>query len=126
MRLWMVMFFVMLGIVASGLYLQGSILKTTDHLSHTLDLVQEAVRNNQWHEALRHNHEVDEKWRKEQVKWSPFIHNHDLDVVVGHLARLKNYLETEEKGDALAEISMIKIQTVQLHDQEVLTLHNVL
>ncbi|HBN94887.1 MAG TPA: hypothetical protein DDZ66_01185, partial [Firmicutes bacterium] len=48
-----------------------------------------------------------------------------LDAVTVHLARLKSFLESEEKASALAELAEMEIQLVQLHKQEVLTLKNV-
>lgn len=125
MKLWIAMLFVMLAIIAGGMYMEHHILKTTDHLSQSLDLVQEAVRNDQWLDALTLSDQISKTWSKHQKYWGPFIHNHDLDVIAGHLARLKSYLETEEKGSSLAEISVLKIQLVQLHHQEVLTLQNI-
>lgn len=125
MKLWIVMFVLMIIIVLAGLFLEQSILKATDRLSHTLDLVKDAIRDNQWQEALRLWDQVDEKWFRQQASWSPFIHNHDLDAVTVHLARLKSFLENEEKASALAELAEMEIQLVQLHKQEVLTLKNV-
>ena len=121
MKLWIVMFVLMIIIVLAGLFLEQSILKATDRLSHTLDLVKDAIRDNQRQEALRLWDQVDEKWFRQQASWSPFIHNHDLDAVTVHLARLKS----EEKASALAELAEMEIQLVQLHKQEVLTLKNV-
>lgn len=126
MKLWIVMLLVMITIVVGGLFLELSILKATDRLSHTLDDVKAAVRNNQWQEALNLRDEIDEKWRLQQRRWGPFIHNHDLDVVTVHLARLKSFLESEDKALALAEVAEMEIHLVQLHKEEVLTWRNIL
>lgn len=125
MKLWVVMFIIMILIVVGGTYLEYSILKTTDHLSHLLDLVQEEVINNQWSDTIELCEEIENKWSTKQEIWSPFIDNHDLDVVANQFARLKAYLTAEEKGSSLAEISSIKLQLVQLHHQEILTLKNI-
>lgn len=126
MKLWTVMFLIMLVIIIGGLYMEKTILKTTNRFSESLKLVKEAVRNDQWSEALRLHDEIDADWRKQKEFWGPFIHNHDMDDITSHLARLKAYLEAMEKGSALAEITMIEIQLVELHQQEVLTWQNVL
>jgi hypothetical protein len=125
MKLWIVMFLIVVTIVVGGLFLENSILKATDRLSHTLDLVKDAVRNNQWQEALELHGQVDEKWHLQQDMWSPFIHNTDLASITVHLARLKSFLENKQTGLALAEIAEMEIQLVQLYEQEVLTLKNV-
>ncbi|HBN94888.1 MAG TPA: hypothetical protein DDZ66_01190, partial [Firmicutes bacterium] len=70
MKLWIVMFVLMIIIVLAGLFLEQSILKATDRLSHTLDLVKDAIRDNQWQEALRLWDQVDEKWFRQQASWS--------------------------------------------------------
>jgi len=125
MKLWIVMLLIMITIVVGGLFLENSILKATDRLSHTLDSVKDAVRNNQWQEALDLHDQVDEEWHLQQDKWSPFIHNTDLASITIHLARLKSFLENEQTGLALAEIAEMEIQLVQLYEQEVLTPKNV-
>ncbi len=126
MKLWTVLFLVMITIVVAGLLMQGSILKTTERISQDLDLIQEAVRNDQWQEAMKLRDEIAKEWQIQQQSWVPLLHNHDLDIITIHLARLKSFLETEEKGDALAEIAEMEIQLLQLHQEEVLTLRNVL
>lgn len=125
MKLWIVMFMIMIIIFVGGLFLEQSILKATDRLSHTLDLVKDAVRDNQWQKALTLRNQVDETWRLQQERWSPFIHNHDLDAITVYLARLQSFLESEEQAQALAEIVELEIQLVQLYKLEVLTPKNV-
>lgn len=126
MKLWISMLLIMSLIIAGGIVLEQAILKTTNQISRSLDAVKEAVRNDQWSEALKYVEAIEDKWRSVKEVWSPFIHNHDLDVVGLHMARLKMFLETREKGLALAEITNIEIELVLIHQQEVLTLNNVL
>lgn len=125
MKLWIVMSLVLISIVIGGLFLQQSILKTTDRISHNLDLVQGAVRNNQWREALAMRDKAEREWHLQKNRWTPLIHNHDLNTITIHLARLKSFLESEEEASALAEIAEMKLKLVQLHEQEVLTLENI-
>lgn len=105
--------------------MEQSILKATNRLSHTLDEIKVAVRNNQWQEALDLRGEIDVTWELQQGLWDPFIHNHDLDTITVHLARLKSFLESEDKALALAELAEMENQLMQLHKQEVLTVKNV-
>ena len=71
MKLWIVMSLVIIAIIVGGLFLQQSILKTTDRISRTLDLIQDAVRNNQWQEALALRDKVDHEWRLQENRWTP-------------------------------------------------------
>lgn len=125
MKLWIVILVVIIIIAAGGQWLEQSILKTTDHISRDLDAIKEAVRNDQWQAALRLHDQIDGTWVTQQESWSPLIHNHDLDAVTIHLARLRSFLESEERGLSLAEIAEMEIQFVQLYQQEVLTIKNV-
>ena len=125
MKLWIVMCIIIIAIIVGGLLLEQSILKAPDYLSHNLDAVKDAVRDNQWQVALDLRNKVDDKWSKQKEIWSPFIHNHDLNTITIHLTRLRSYLENEEKALSLAEISELEVLLVQLHGQEVLTLENI-
>lgn len=125
MKLWVVMFLVMAIILAGGTYIERSILKTTDNLSHKLDTLEEHVKAERWQEAKILCNEIDRYWSKQKEKWSPFIHNHELDTIAITFSRLVSLLESEEDSDALAEIAVVKVLLVQLHHQEVLTLQNI-
>lgn len=126
MKLWAAMLVVMVLIVLGGYYLESSILKTTDQISRTLNEVKESVRSDQWSAAERSTQKLDERWSACKGVWGPFIHNDDLETVTSHLARLRAFLEAQDKGAALAEITSIERQLVQLRQQEVLNLQNVL
>jgi hypothetical protein len=125
MKLWIVMSLVIIAIIVGGLFLQQSILKTTDRISRTLDLIQDAVRNNQGQEALALRDKVDHEWRLQENRWTPLIHNHELNTVTIHLARLKSFLASEDESSALAEIAEMRLKLIQLHEQEILTLENI-
>lgn len=126
MRLWIAILAVIVLIIAGGLWLEQSILKTTDHISRNLDLVKEAVRNSQWQTALEMYAQIETTWQMQKEHWTPLIHNHDIERVTIYLARLKGFLESEDQGPSLAEIAEMEIQLIQLHQQEVLTFKNVL
>ena len=126
MKLWITMFVVMVIIVVGGLYLENSILKTTNQISHTLNTIKDAVRNDQWSQALQSLDGLTERWSKLKETLSPFIHNHDLQTFTLHLARLKAYMETAERGSALAEITNLELQLIEIQQQEILSLKNVL
>lgn len=125
MKLWVVMFLVMVAIFAGGTYVEHSILKTTDTLSHKLDTLQGHVEAERWQEANPLCSEIDHYWSRQKEKWSPFIHNHELDTITTSFTRIVSLLKSEEQSDVLAEIAVVKVQLVQLHHQEVLTLKNV-
>lgn len=126
MKLWIIMLVVILSIIFGGLYMENFILKTTNRLSESLDQVKDAVKNDRWSEAMQHRDKIDEEWNTQRKVWDPFIHNHDLDTIVSHLSRLKVFVDTQEKPLALAEITMLEIELMKLHQQEVLTLQNIL
>lgn len=125
MRLWIILLLIIAGIIAAGTYLERSVLRTTDLISHKLDQIQSFVKENHWSKAQTLCEEVDKKWSDQKEAWSPFIHNQELDVVALHLARLLALIENQVQADALAEISVLKVQIVQLHHQEILTLQNI-
>lgn len=126
MKLWIIMLVVILSIIFGGLYMENFILKTTNRLSESLDQVKDAVKNDRWSEAMQHRDKIDEEWNTQRKVWDPFIHNHDLDTIVSHLSRLKVFVDTQEKPLALAEITVLEIELMKLHQQEVLTLQNIL
>lgn len=125
MRLWVVMLLVMLVIIAGGIFLERSILITTDSISRSLDAIEDYVSNGQWSEAEELCRKIDQDWARQTEVWKPFLHNEELDVVALDVARLLSLLENREKANALLKISVIKVQVVQLHHQEILTLQNI-
>lgn len=125
MRLWLAMLIIMAVVVAAGVYIEQQILKTTDNISTELDLVQKQAEAGAWPEAVRVCQQIEQRWSAQRELWSLFIHNHELDVVALYLARAVSLLQNRDLSAALAEINVIKVQLVQLHHQEVLTLQNI-
>ena len=125
MKLWVVMFVIMTVIIVSGVKLEHSLLTTTDRVSQSLSTIEEYIRADKWSEAERICRETSQDWGKIIHKWNPFLHNQELDLVAIDLARLLSLLENREKTDALVEIAGLKVQLVQLHHQEILTLQNI-
>ena len=52
------------------------------------------------------------------------IHNHELNTVTIHLARLKSFWQVK-MSPLPAEIAEMRLKLIQLHEQEILTLENV-
>lgn len=125
MKLWIILLVIIVAIVWGGIVIENSILKTTNQLSHELDSLQEHVKANRWDEARRICRGIDHYWSTQRKLWGPFIHNHDLDVIAENLAHIVSLLDSEEKSDVLAEIAVVKVRLVQLHNQEILTLENI-
>ena len=125
MKLWVVMFVIMTVIIVSGVKLEHSLLTTTDRVSQCLSSIEEYIRADKWSEAEKICRETSQDWGKIIHKWNPFLHNQELDLVAIALARLLSLLENREKTDALVEIAGLKVQLVQLHHQEILTLQNI-
>lgn len=125
MKLWVVMFVIMTVIIVSGVKLEHSLLTITDRVSQSLSTIEEYIRADKWSEAEKICRETSQDWGKIIHKWNPFLHNQELDLVAIDLARLLSLLENREKTDALVEIAGLKVQLVQLHHQEILTLQNI-
>ncbi len=125
MKHWVVMFVIMTVIIVSGVKLEHSLLTTTDRVSQSLSTIEEYIRADKWSEAEKICRETSQDWGKIIHKWNPFLHNQELDLVAIDLARLLSLLENREKTDALVEIAGLKVQLVQLHHQEILTLQNI-
>ena len=125
MKLWTVMFLIMVVIVGVGIYVEKLILKTTKHISIDLDQAQEFINEERWEDALRVTTHVQRQWLSVKQTWNPFIHNHELDNVELALGRVISYIRSHDQSLSLAEISQIKLQLLQIHHQEILTFQNI-
>ncbi len=125
MKLWIALFLLIVVIFISGIFVERSILKTTDTLSHELDLLQQHVKAERWQEARKLCGKIERFWSRQKHIWAPFIHNHELDTIAATFTRIVTLLENEEKSDTLVEIAVVKVLLVQLHHQEILTLQNI-
>ncbi|NLJ80113.1 MAG: DUF4363 family protein [Firmicutes bacterium] len=125
MRLWIALLLIMVIIIGTGIYIENQILNVTNLISKKIDLVQEQIKEDKWQEALELCRRIEKQWSAQRELWSLFIHNHELDIVALDLARAVSLIKERDQSAALAEISVIKVQLVQLHHQEVLTLQNI-
>lgn len=93
-------------------------------LSLSLSL-EESIKQNLWDEAENRFKKLDSAWQKTQSLWTVLLNHTEIDNIDLTLAKLEQYIKTQEQGLALAEISSLKLLIRHIPEKEKLTLENI-
>lgn len=93
-------------------------------LSLSLSL-EESIKQNLWDEAENRFKKLDSAWQKTKSLWTVLLNHTEIDNIDLTLAKLEQYIKTQEQGLALAEISSLKLLIRHIPEKEKLTLENI-
>ena len=103
-------------------YCEGSIASLTDVIHSQL---VESVRSDHWAAATASFDALDQRWHHDKQIYSLFLTETAILDIDYSMARLKAFLECENKDDSLAELSAISEQLKFLFLRERVGLQNV-
>ncbi|NLM38946.1 MAG: DUF4363 family protein [Firmicutes bacterium] len=126
MRLLVILTLIMVAIVGLGFYVEHGLSNLIEGVLSDLDEGESYLSTGQRDAALERLTKAHQKWQKAQHRWNPFIYNTDLDELEAALSRLLAFVETDNFSHAHVELSYIRTRLRQIHQQERLSLQNVL
>ena len=93
-------------------------------LSFVNSLEQKVAEEN-WPSTGEPLDKIDSFWRKTEKKWTMVLDHRETDEIELTLARLKSYIESQELGSALAELSALRFLLEHIPGKERFLLRNV-
>lgn len=101
-------------------------LKTeSQELSSSLLTLEEDIENQNWNEASRKLEEFHSKWDKTGLVWSMLIDHYEIDNIELVLSHLISYVKTQDKNEALSQMSSLKTLIKHIPAKESFNLQNV-
>jgi hypothetical protein len=112
-------------ILGAGYYTLSEVSKTADILISRSDLIKANIENENWDRARGDLKEFIAFWNDVKSVWTILINHTEIDSIDMALAKIEQYIITQEKGLALGEMSLLKLLIEHIPEKEKLKLENI-
>ena len=104
----------------------GYIQRTTDELTVLAESIEKSIENGDWKTADDASKVFKEIWERKSKRINFFMDQKETDTVSEGLTALLSYIKTQNKDEAFAKVSAIKLQLKRLSEKEKPTIVNLL
>jgi hypothetical protein len=112
-------------ILILGSWVNQMLEKTSKAIVVNIHDIKNEITNNQWDQTQTSLKEATRQWKQIQGKWAIFIDHQEIDELDKGFAKLKAYVESREKEEALAELNTLEILFRHIPEKEKVSLVNI-
>lgn len=117
----LIFIFIITASVVSGVYVNN----IADEMLQSLYKNEKFISNNLWEDAIEETEKLEEMWHKKRVFMST-VFNHTLtDRIDTGIAKIKNAVKMQEKGELIYEYTNMKILISSLKEQQKINAGNI-
>lgn len=112
-------------IVAGGCLTLYALSSESARLTDSLTELEHDIATQNWDAALKKLEEFHRKWDKVSSFWSMLIDHYEIDNIELVLSQLASYVKTQDKNEALAQMSSLRALIKHIPAKESFNLQNV-
>ena len=112
-------------IIAGGCLTLYALNSESQRLNDSLTSLEKDIERQNWEEALKKLEEFHSKWDKVSNLWSMLIDHYEIDSIELVLSQLISYVKTQDKNEALSQMSSLKTLIKHIPAKESFNLRNV-
>lgn len=113
-------------IIVGGSLTLYALSSESQRLSDSLSDLEEDIENQNWDTASKKLEELHSKWDKTSSLWSMLIDHYEIDNIELVLSQLVSYVKTQDKNEALSQMSSLKTLIKHIPAKESFNLKNIL
>ena len=113
-------------IVAGGWMSLHVIESESARLDHSLSYLERDIESRNWEAASEKLEEFHRKWDKISNIWSMLIDHYEIDNIELVLSKLASYVKTQDKNEALSNMSSLRVLIKHIPAKEAFNLKNIL
>ncbi|AET70627.1 hypothetical protein Desor_5243 [Desulfosporosinus orientis DSM 765] len=117
-----IILFFLIGSITSYRFVEN----TTDTASAHLQVIQESIYTEKWQAANEELAIVQENWNNNGTWWSVILDHQEIDRIDLAIERLRKFIESKDPALSLGEVTSLKQYFDFIHDNERLSLKNIL
>lgn len=125
MRPIIIIFGLTLLIIAGGCLTLYSLNFESQRLDQSLTALEQDIKEQDWDEALKKLKEFNTEWDKVSTFWSMLIDHYEIDNIELILSQLTSYVKSQEKTEALSQMSSLKTLIKHIPEKESFNLRNI-
>lgn len=117
---------ILIAIVGGGIIYTNRISDISKELCSIQRQASDHIQNDDYLNASECIKDIEEKLEKEKVFLGSGIDHNEVDDIHSNLAKIKMFVETENKSDALAYLESLNVHLVHLYESFKLKTENIL
>lgn len=125
MKDWLIPILLLAVVIVGGMFTINYLQKTSTEIIRSLDNVENAVMEENWHKARLGVNNLKKKWQANKPFWELLVEHTEIDNIDVSLVHINSYLMVEKKGEVLAEISGLRLFLKHIPENELLNLENI-
>lgn len=124
MRTILVIFILTAAIVAAGCLTLNLLADESAKLDNSLSELEKDIENMNWEAAEKGLKEFHNNWDRISKVWTMLIDHYEIDNIELAIAELDSYIKSQERPQALAQLSSVKALIRHIPVKEALSLSN--
>jgi len=112
-------------VIGTGIWFNHSLQTSSDDLTRQIQLVSSTIRQQDWETAVKHSEKLEKLWKQKAKWWPVFLDHQEMDNIEFSLARVKEYVTSEDDALSLGQLSELKLMIEHIPRKEAVNLENI-
>lgn len=113
-------------IITAGCLTLNTLAEESAKLDNSLSELEKDIENMNWEAAAKGLKEFHNNWDRISKLWTMLIDHYEIDNIELAIAELDSYIKTQNKSQALAQLSSVKALIKHIPQKEALSFRNLL
>lgn len=115
----------LIGIVGLSWYTLSYLDNSSQEMLTLINNLENNIKSESWSDTEIPLKDIVSRWDKVEKSWTIVLDHRETDEIELTLARLKSFINSQEQGDALAELSALRFLLEHIPGKEKLLLRNI-
>ena len=112
-------------IIGMSAWFNHSLQTSSDDLTRQIQLVSSTIRQQDWETAVKHSEKLEKLWEQKAKWWPVFLDHQEMDNIEFSLARVKEYVTSQNDALSLGQLSELKLMIEHIPRKEAVNLTNI-
>ncbi|MBP8818915.1 MAG: DUF4363 family protein [Syntrophomonadaceae bacterium] len=112
-------------IIGMSAWFNHSLQTSSDDLTRQIQLVSSTIRQQDWETAVKHSEKLEKLWEQKAKWWPVFLDHQEMDNIEFSLARVKEYVTSQDDALSLGQLSELKLMIEHIPRKEAVNLENI-
>ena len=112
-------------VIGMGAWFNHSLQTSSDDLTGQIKLLSSTIRQQDWETAVEHSENLEKLWEQKAKWWPVFLDHQEMDNIEFSLARVKEYVISQDDSLSLGQLSELKLMIKHIPRKEAVNLENI-
>ncbi|NLX03143.1 MAG: DUF4363 family protein [Syntrophomonadaceae bacterium] len=112
-------------VIGMGAWFNHSLQTSSDDLTGQIEMLSSTIRQQDWETAVEHSENLEKLWEQKAKWWPVFLDHQEMDNIEFSLARVKEYVTSQDDALSLGQLSELKLMIEHIPRKEAVNLENI-